>query len=420
MRKIIISHPTGNANVRATTNYFAQVDILANYHTTIALFNNDPLDRLGKIQYLSEIKRRRYDQIIKLFTITHPFREFARLLLSKTRFRNLIQNEHSFFSIDSVYKNLDKSVAKSLRRSLASGPKSVYAYDDGALFSFREAKRLGIPCLFDLPTGHWRAAKRLLEVERERWPDWIATMPSYKDSPEKLANKDEELSLADQIFVASQFTAQTLHEFPGLLAPVHVIPYGFPPVCTPKTYWDTFDKNKLKLLFVGKLSQQKGIADLFAAVEGLTKQVTLTVVGNKVTNDCPALDKALLRHKWIPSLPHPEILQLMREHDVLVFPSLFDGFGLVITEAMSQGTPVIASNRCAGPDLIEHGQNGWLVEAASIQSLRTAIENLLSDPKQIGKAGKAALETARKRPWAVYGRELVEAIESKYIAKPIL
>lgn len=418
--RVILSHPTGNANVRATAKYFAQAGVLAKFHTTVAVFEGGLLDWLGNINSLSEIRRRRYDPIIKPFIQTHPWRELARLFLSKTGFRSSINDEHSPFSIDSVYKNLDQNVALSLERSLANGSKAVYAYDDGALLSFREAKKLGIPCLFDLPTGHWRAAKRLLESERDRWPDWITTMPSYKDSLEKLANKDEELRLADQIFVASQFTAQTLLEFPGSLAPVHIIPYGFPPVSLPKTYRSPSDKSPLKLLFVGKLSQQKGIADLFAAVEHFNKQVTLTVVGNKVTNDCPALDLALSRHRWIPSLPHPEILKIMRDHDVLVFPSLFDGFGLVITEAMSQGTPVIASDRCAGPDLIEHGRNGWLVEAASPQSLRTAIENLLSDPQQIAEAGKAALETARKRPWDVYGRELVEAIGSKITTKPVI
>ena len=52
----------------------------------------------------------------------------------------------------------------------------------------------------------------------------------------------------------------------------------------------------------------------------------------------------------------------MREHDVFVFPSLFEGFGLVITESMSQGTPVITTDRTAGPDLIKNDENGWLLK----------------------------------------------------------
>jgi glycosyltransferase involved in cell wall biosynthesis len=48
-----------------------------------------------------------------------------------------------------------------------------------------------------------------------------------------------------------------------------------------------------------------------------------------------------------------EVLREMQRHDVLVFPSLFEGFGLVIVEAMSQGLPVITTSHTAGPDIIE-------------------------------------------------------------------
>ena len=100
----------------------------------------------------------------------------------------------------------------------------------------------------------------------------------------------------------------------------------------------------------------------------------------------------------------------MREHDVLVFPSLFEGFGLVITEAMSQGTPVITTDRTAGPDLITHGENGWLIKAGSTEDLQQAIEALIGKPDVIAANGRAAMETAKKRPWEKYGQELSDAI----------
>src|SRR5206468_9345000 len=98
---------------------------------------------------------------------------------------------------------------------------------------------------------------------------------------------------------------------------------------------------------------------------------------------------------WIPSLPHQQILKLMHEHDVLVFPSLFEGFGLVITEAMSQGTPVITTERTVGPDIIDHGQNGWIVEAGSTEALQQAIEELIFKPELVAETGLKAIETAR-------------------------
>ncbi len=136
----------------------------------------------------------------------------------------------------------------------------------------------------------------------------------------------------------------------------------------------------------------------------------LTIVGHKPGTECLALDKALTKHKWIPSLPHHEILALMRGMDVLIFPSLFEGFGLVITEAMSQGTPVITTDRTAGPDLIQDGKNGWLIEAGSTPALQEKIERLMRNRSELAAAGREARMTASQRPWARYGSELAEAL----------
>ena len=165
----------------------------------------------------------------------------------------------------------------------------------------------------------------------------------------------------------------------------------------------------------GRLPRQSGhrIADLFAAVKVFRESVSLTVIGGKVTANCPALDRELARHRWIPSLPHAQILDEMKSHDVFVFPSLFEGFGLVITEAMSQGTPVITTERTAGPDLITHGENGWLIRAGSTESLVQQLEILVKNPELVNAAGVQAGKTAAARPWSVYGRELAAAVVSK-------
>ena len=100
----------------------------------------------------------------------------------------------------------------------------------------------------------------------------------------------------------------------------------------------------------------------------------------------------------------------MRANDVLLFPSLFEGFGLVMTEAMSQGTPVITTNRTAGPDLLTHGENGWLIDAGSTIALQEAIEKILEDRSVVESVGHAALKTAEKRPWTMYGDEIAQSL----------
>ena len=152
------------------------------------------------------------------------------------------------------------------------------------------------------------------------------------------------------------------------------------------------------------------MADLLDAIDGLDSYISLTIVGRKFQTNCTPLNKALKKHKWIPSLSHEKVIQIMGQHDILVFPSLFEGFGLVITEAMSQGTPVITTERTAGPDLIVHGENGWLFKAGYPQDLRALLEEILLNPEHISDFGRAAQETAKKRTWEVYQKELCEAI----------
>ena len=407
---IILSHPTGNANVRAAARGLAQAGLLTEFHTSIASFPGNILDKLAHFGPLSELRRRQFDPMLERNTRMWPWKEVIRLTSTRLGFSSLITHETGRFSVDAVYHSLDKRVARRLPHLLKENLAATYAYEDGALNTFKQAKKLRLKCNYDMPIGYWRTALRLLEIEIDSKPEWAATLVSFQDSERKHALKDEELRLADRIFVASKFTADTLKDFPGKLAPIEVIPYGFPPATGKRIYELMPVNSPLKLLFVGGLSQRKGIAELFAAVETLKEYVELTVVGQKVTDNCPILNKALAKHRWIPSLPHTEILKLMQQHDVLVFPSLFEGFGLVITEAMSQGTPVITTHRTAGPDLIEHGNNGWLVEPGSSIALQESIANLIGQRKLIAETGKAAMQTAICRPWDVYGKELAHAI----------
>ena len=390
---IIFSHPTGNANSRAVATSLLKAELLDQFHTTIASFPGSIIDSLGNLKPLNELHRRRYDPGLKPFTKMWPLLESMRLLASKAGFAKLHNAEKSVFSIDAVYRSLDRKVARDLQKKTTE-KKIVYAYEDGALCSFRKAKELGLGCVYDLPIGYWRAARKFLQVEATKWPEWASTIKGLEDSQEKLLNKDEELRLADLIFVASSFTAKTLHDCPANLAPIKIIPYGFSEVPDQPKHANAREKTRLKILFVGSLSQRKGIAQLFTAVEALKHDVELTLVGRKATEDCDALNAALAKHNWIPTLPHHLVLKLMRENDVLVFPSLFEGFGLVITEAMSQGTPVITTDRTCGPDVIKNDFNGWIVEAGSSDALKGAIERLIDDRSLIANAGYNARVTA--------------------------
>lgn len=407
IKNILLSHPTGNANVRGALEAFRKHGLLESFHTCVACFQDSLLYHLSKGP-LKDFKRREFDKELQARTFVYPWRELGRMASAKLGLNSMTRHEKGYFCIDAVCQSLDAHVARYIeRRNIQID--AIYAYEDCALSSFQAAHKYGKTCYYELPIGYWRAMHSLLEEEREKNPDWAVTLGGLQDSKAKLERKEQELILADRIFVASTFTKQTLELYPGKLSDIMVLPYGFPPVNLQREY-APIKGMKIKALFVGGLSQRKGISYLFEAVRGLEKVVDLTIVGGGAIGQCPALKKALEKVHYIPSLPHSEILNLMATQDLLVFPSLFEGFGLVITEAMSQGTPVITTERTCGPDIITNGQNGWIVPAGTAEPIKEIVEQLITHPHRLQSVGQAARQTALAYSWACYGDNLVRAV----------
>jgi starch synthase len=386
---ILLSHATGNENVRQAALALHEANSLGEFWTCI---NWDPdlsVNHFLPEQWREQFARRSFPKEIRSITHSVPLREVGRLLFGVS-------------NIDSVLQDLDRKVARRLR----DGKKfsAVYAYEDGALNSFRAAKELGVHRIYDLPIGYWRAAQQIYAEEREREPEWAATLTGTRDSEEKLARKEEELQLAERVVVASNFTKQTLKgaDFAGAIS---VIPYGSPAFASNEI---ARRSDKLRVLFAGSLGQRKGLSYLLRAVDSLGNRVELTLLGRKATENCPPLDTAIQKHRWIPTLPHGDVLREMQKHDVLVLPSLFEGFGLVILEAMAQGLVVIATPHTAAPDLIDDGIDGFIVPIRSGGAIAEKLELLLQDPARLDEMKKAARRKAQAHRWEVYRRGLAQ------------
>jgi glycosyltransferase involved in cell wall biosynthesis len=297
---------------------------------------------------------------------------------------------------------LDRKVAARLRQ--LPDCNLVYAYEDGALETFRAAQSQNISRVYDLPIGYWKVAQQIYAEECEREPAWAVTMTGARDSEEKLARKDEELKLANRVVVASSFTKETLGAA-DLAVDVQVIRYGAPPSIPSNV---EASSGPLRVLFVGSLGQRKGLSYLLRAIELLGSKVALTLLGRKAAEGCPPLEEAVRKHRWIPSLPHPELLRVMQHHDVLVLPSLFEGFGLVILEAMAQGLPVITTAHTAGPDVISQGVDGFIVPIRSAEAIAARLDQLASNSNLLREMKQAAPEKAKSQRWENYRESLTQ------------
>src|ERR1700722_3543699 len=305
--RVLLVHPTGNANVRQAALALEQAGMLAAFHTTVAWRPGSVADRLLPAGLRRELGRRSYPGIPAARIHTHTWRELVRMTAVRRGWEGLVRHETGRFSLDAVSRVVERKAAAAVRSGRALD--AVYAYDACALDVFEAAKARGIRCIFDQPIGYYRSALKIFEDERDLRPEWASTLPGIQDSAAKLARKDREIALADAILVGSSFTAETLKMFPGgISSPLYNIPYGAPPVGDPREL--TRRDRPLRVLFVGQMGQRKGLSYLIEAMARLAVPAELTLLGRPLAVP-PVLKAAFERHRWIESAPHGEVLKLM-------------------------------------------------------------------------------------------------------------
>jgi glycosyltransferase involved in cell wall biosynthesis len=339
----------------------------------------------------------------------------ARMLLPKMGLHHFLRHETGWASIDGVYRQFDKAVAERLRRSAHKhGISHVYAYEDGALATFKQAKELGLTCVYDLPIAYWKTARKLLTEEALRLPGWAPTLKGgIQDSPEKLERKTRELQLADIVVGPSAFVENSLPHW-AKEKKIIMSPFGSPALVTEneKRTGNSFTK-PLRVLFAGSMSQRKGLGDLFAAMRLLKRRdLELVVMGS------PAAPMEFYRKECPPFIyeagrPNPQVLALMKTCHVFCLPSIVEGRALVMQEAMSQGLPVIITPNTGGEDLVKpDGSTGFLVPIRSPETIAEKLNWLLDNRAATIEMGIQAKQHAAAYTWKKYGDAIISAIRT--------
>jgi glycogen synthase len=155
------------------------------------------------------------------------------------------------------------------------------------------------------------------------------------------------------------------------------------------------------VLFVGRISEQKGIFPLLEAARALPEDVSLVLCAS--SPDTPELLARLEaavagrpRVRWINAmLPVPEVVELYSHAALFVCPSIYEPFGLINLEAMACGTPVVASRVGGIPEVVVDGETGRLVPPGDEAALARALRDALADParaRRMGEAGRRRVE----------------------------
>lgn len=134
-----------------------------------------------------------------------------------------------------------------------------------------------------------------------------------------------------------------------------------------------------RALFVGAITQAKGCADIYAVAKQLP-QIDFYFIGHKQKDMQELFSHSLPNLYLLGGIIHEAVIQEMCRSDFLLFPSYSEGFPLSVVEAMAVGLPIIATKVGAIPEMIAHGQGGFLVEPRDPQALIIAIKQLIAEP----------------------------------------
>ena len=102
--------------------------------------------------------------------------------------------------------------------------------------------------------------------------------------------------------------------------------------------------------------------------------------------------------------------------DVLVLPSLSDGFGMVVTEAKAAALPAIVTDRCGVP--VRDGEDGFIVPAGNGGALKEALRRLVEDGPLRARMGAAARASAEALSWTTYRAEAMRLLHAGGVLRP--
>jgi glycosyltransferase involved in cell wall biosynthesis len=270
--------------------------------------------------------------------------------------------------------------------------------------SLPAARRAGMTTVVLRGSAHIATQAELLQSE---FAQYGLCAPAV--SPRMIAREEREYAEADYVHVISTFARRTFLErgfAPErlILTPLGVDVAEVRPLARPES-----PGGPLRALFLGTVSIQKGVHYLLRAARMLgAEQVRVSLVGGVSADGLLVLDREGGRPAYRGKSPRAGLRSLFAEHDVLVLPSIQDGFGSVIVEAMAAGLPVIASINTGGPDVIESGRTGFLVPPGSAEALADALHRLAANRALCVAMGAAAAEAVRgARTWQHFVDDLV-------------
>jgi glycosyltransferase involved in cell wall biosynthesis len=188
-----------------------------------------------------------------------------------------------------------------------------------------------------------------------------------------IAREEREYALAPAIRVLSHFAYRSFVEEGVSSEKLVLMPLGVPVEAfspDPKAVADRCRRilagEPLRVLYTGALSLQKGMWDLAGILQMLPKGRFCVRLVGAVTHEVRGLLKRLQGlAEIVPHQPQHLLKEQYAWADLFLFPTLQDGFAVVLAQAAASALPILATAHCSGPELIEEGKTGWVLPIRS-------------------------------------------------------
>ncbi len=168
------------------------------------------------------------------------------------------------------------------------------------------------------------------------------------------------------------------------------------------------EKGRLRLLFAGRVVEMKGVHTILEALPEIIRVLPKTDVRLTVLGDCQDRQylkwlEAMIRRldlgehvAFLSPIPEPDLFCLFQNHDIFLFPSLYEPFSLTLIHAMASGIPTVASDVGGNPEIVFSDRTGLLFSKGNPRSLANAVLNLVDNPKLCYTVSMGAREMARQ------------------------
>lgn len=369
----------------------------------------------GKFHYFNYAKLLARAGVLKQFCYSHRLNADPKLGTAASG-ENLWWKEYAYHAhlrlfgvaglsrLERVYHGLWKF---QLKRVLEPVPIVHFLLHGNCLGAIRRSRIQGSVIIADAVNSHPSDYFSLIDGE---YQDLGLPLPKRGVTAESAIY--EEIALADRILVPSVFVEKSYLKHGIAAEKIRRINYGanLSDFCPLAKTGQVGHRAPFRVVVSGQVTPRKGIQYLLRAWKTLRlPDAELHFFGAMQRDVMPALRQIGASNvHFHGAVSRNKLIAEMQQSDLLVLPTVEDGFGIVILEALACGLPVIATVNSGGPDLLADGRAGFVVPIRSVEHLAEKIEwcyRYRDEAEEMGRAGRILVED--KYTWEGYAEKLI-------------